>query len=116
MALYWCQNEGTPRITLDTTSVIAPTQTRGGGRGEMNNVGNREEREMKLSDDRIARNVDIADALNTRGITLNGLPARVGGTHNQFATVHQIPCGLAVEYAWPTLQRMVQGGAHTLTA
>ena len=42
--------------------------------------------------------------------TLDGKPATVCGRLNAFATVAQYPHGLRVEYAWPTVARIMASG------
>ena len=62
-------------------------------------------------------NHGIIDALQARGITLNGFPASVVGAKERFATVWaNTPHGMIRgEWAWPTLRKMVEGGASTLS-
>lgn len=43
-------------------------------------------------------------------VTLNGNPAIVCGTHNDFATVATLPNGARYEYAWATVARIVANG------
>ena len=47
--------------------------------------------------------------------TLDGKPAVIAGALEPFATVAQLPHGMTVEYAWPTVARIVAAGAafHT---
>lgn len=54
-------------------------------------------------------------ALCAAHVTLNGLPARVGGYRNRFATITQVSTGLACEWAWETVARIVndKDGAFT---
>lgn len=42
----------------------------------------------------------------TEGVTLNGVPARITGARNDFATVTRND-GLSAEWAWPTVARIV---------
>lgn len=43
-------------------------------------------------------------------VTLNGEPARIGGTRNEFATVTQVHSGLSAEWSWEAAQRVVANG------
>ena len=56
----------------------------------------------------------IGETLNALGITLNDRPASVMGFLNRFATVRNVD-GVSGEWAWPTLARMVNGGARRLS-
>ena len=45
-------------------------------------------------------------------VTLNGNRARISGIRNDYATVTDSATGMAVEFAWPTAERVVaKGGA-----
>lgn len=41
--------------------------------------------------------------------TLDGKPAEIMGRRNDFATVAQIPQGVAVEFSWQAVARIMQG-------
>ena len=41
-------------------------------------------------------------------VTLNGNRAVIGGASNQFATIHDLITGMSVEFAWPTVDRIVK--------
>jgi hypothetical protein len=43
-------------------------------------------------------------------VTLNGNRARISGIRNDFATVTDSKTGLACEFAWPTVERIVLAG------
>lgn len=45
-------------------------------------------------------------------VRLNGEPARISGVRNEFATVCQYPHGLCVEFAWQTVERIVNNGGN----
>ena len=45
-----------------------------------------------------------------RDCTLDGKPATICGRLNDYATVAQYPQGLRVEYAWPTVARIMESG------
>lgn len=45
-------------------------------------------------------------------VTLNGVPARVSGVNNDFATVRMIDSGLGAEFAWSTVERIVAKGGE----
>lgn len=49
--------------------------------------------------------------LTAAAVTLNGEPAYVSGIHNEYASVTQ-HTGLSVEFAWPTVARIVAAGGH----
>lgn len=40
-------------------------------------------------------------------VTLNGQPARVSGVQNQFANVTQLGTGLSCEFAWETVEHII---------
>lgn len=40
-------------------------------------------------------------------VTLNGRRAKISGVNNDFATVSQLPNGLRAEFAWPTVEKIV---------
>ena len=45
-------------------------------------------------------------------VTLDGKRAKVSGIRNQFATVRDMETGLACEWAWSTVERIIsKGGA-----
>ena len=44
--------------------------------------------------------------VETTGVTLDGKPARITGYRNSFATVQNKSC--EVEFAWPTVKRIVE--------
>lgn len=44
--------------------------------------------------------------------TLNGTRAAISGIRNEFATVTQISTGLACEFAWATVERIVKSGGN----
>ena len=47
----------------------------------------------------------------TEGVTLDGEPAMVMGAANRFAQVATLRgCGPAVEFAWPTVARIIADG------
>ena len=51
-------------------------------------------------------------ALVLATVTLNGNRARISGIRNDYATVTDSATGMAVEFAWPTVERVVaKGGA-----
>lgn len=54
--------------------------------------------------------------VSTQGATLNGKPAGIRGYANNFATVCQIPDGLAYEYAWATVKHIVNNNNATFKA
>lgn len=41
-------------------------------------------------------------------VTLNGKRARIVGINNDFATVVQLPDGLRADYAWVTVERVIE--------
>jgi hypothetical protein len=43
-------------------------------------------------------------------VTLNGLPAKVGGVNNRFATVTQLKSGLSAEWSWDAVERVISKG------
>jgi hypothetical protein len=43
-------------------------------------------------------------------VTLNGLPAKVCGARNRFATVRQLSSGLSAEWSWVAVVRVVSNG------
>lgn len=45
-----------------------------------------------------------------RDCTLDGKPATIVGRKLDFAVVAQYPQGLRVEYAWPTVARVMESG------
>ena len=49
-------------------------------------------------------------ALVLAAVTLDGKRARVSGIRNDFATVTDSATGMAVEFAWPTVERVVRNG------
>jgi hypothetical protein len=51
--------------------------------------------------------------IDTYNVTLKGQPARVCGSHLPFAVVAQYPTGESFEYAWPTVQTIIdEHGGH----
>jgi hypothetical protein len=49
-------------------------------------------------------------ALCHEDVTLNGQPATIAGCRNPYATVAQLPSGLALEWSWETVARIVAAG------
>jgi hypothetical protein len=47
------------------------------------------------------------ELVETENVTLNGVPARIGGWRCDFATVTQWPAGLSAEFAWQTVEHVV---------
>lgn len=47
------------------------------------------------------------EELVAQEVTLDGRPAVIAGRLNPHATVAQIPGGLTIEVAWPTVERIV---------
>ena len=45
-------------------------------------------------------------------VTLNGVRARIVGIKNDFATVRQLPDGLQADFAWVTVERIVNNGGE----
>lgn len=43
-------------------------------------------------------------------VTLNGKRARISGIRNDYATVTDSTTGMSVEFAWPTVARVVASG------
>jgi hypothetical protein len=41
-------------------------------------------------------------------ITLNGVRASISGVKNDFATITQMPHGLSAEFAWWTVQHVIE--------
>lgn len=55
---------------------------------------------------------DLARRANDFGVTLDGHRAVVSGVRNDFATIIDMVTGAEVEFAWPTVERIVaKGGA-----
>ena len=57
--------------------------------------------------DRLTRE-ERMDLVMMDGVTLDGKPAGIRGFNNPYATVCQIPSGLAFEYAWITVKHVVE--------
>lgn len=51
-------------------------------------------------------------ALCDAEVTLNGERATISGCLNDFATVTQLPNGLRAEFAWQTVERIVNNGGN----
>jgi hypothetical protein len=68
-----------------------------------------------LNDAEIERRRRTAEALESRGLTLNTLPAYICGFQNRFAMVRQTNGPIEGQWAWPTLHSMVEGGSRTLS-
>jgi len=49
-------------------------------------------------------------ALVLATVTLDGNRARISGIRNDFATVTDAATGMSVEFAWPTVERIVRNG------
>lgn len=45
-------------------------------------------------------------------VTLDGRPARIAGSRNDFATVRVRATGLGAEWSWPTVRRVVANGGE----
>ena len=45
-------------------------------------------------------------------VTLNGEPATISGVLNDFATVWQIPNGMKAEFAWQTVEHIINNGGN----
>jgi len=41
-------------------------------------------------------------------VTLNGVRATIGGVMNDFATVRQMPNGLGCDFAWATVEHIIE--------
>lgn len=51
--------------------------------------------------------------LCAKRVTLNGQPAVIRGSKEPFATILTLdPCGLACEFAWTTVDRIIGHGEH----
>lgn len=50
----------------------------------------------------------IADRFAGRDCTLNGIPARICGRLHRFATVATVSGLCSVEFAWPTVERIME--------
>lgn len=48
------------------------------------------------------------DLVMTDNVTLDGKRAGIRGCNNPYATVCQLPSGLAVEFAWETVKYVVE--------
>ena len=49
-------------------------------------------------------------------VTLNGLPACIGGYKNDFASVVQLDTGLRAEFAWQTVEHVVNNNGGNFRA
>ena len=45
-------------------------------------------------------------------VTLDGVPAVIGGVSNRFAKVTQLPHGLSAEWSWEAVARIVANGGN----
>ena len=53
------------------------------------------------------------DALvDTKGITLNGKPAKINGRREPFASVCELNGPLKVEFAWRTVKNIIANGGQ----
>lgn len=41
-------------------------------------------------------------------VTLNGLRASIGGVRNDFATITQLPNGVSADFAWKTVEHVIE--------
>lgn len=55
---------------------------------------------------------DEREKLVGRACTLNGEPAIIVGWRKPFATVRQVRTGLSAEWAWPTVERILERGGR----
>ena len=70
---------------------------------------------QKVNQTEADRRRKMAEEMESRGLTLNGQPACIRGVLCKFATVGQLDGPLMGEWAWPTLFKMNEGEANTLS-
>jgi hypothetical protein len=60
---------------------------------------------------------EIVASQDNHNITLNGKPAVIRGAQNDFATVSQVNAyAVSVEFAWPTVQHIIEVKGGTFRA
>jgi hypothetical protein len=52
------------------------------------------------------------ELVNSKNVTLNGRPATISGLLCDFAIVSQFPTGLQAEFAWQTVERIINNGGN----
>ena len=58
----------------------------------------------------LQRRIELCEV---KGITLDGKPAKIIGSHKDFALVFQVDCPVhAAEWAWDTVDRIVKNGGN----
>jgi hypothetical protein len=71
-------------------------------------VPSRSQRHLSpISQAEFTRRLELCDQALKSGITLNGVPARIGGARRPFATVTQVDTGLGAEWSWEAVERIV---------
>ncbi len=55
---------------------------------------------------------EIDALVDTKGVTLNGKPAKIQGRLEGFANVSELDGPLSVQYAWSTVKNIVASGGQ----